>query len=45
MKGNNDVLEKHDVLVSQGHCEPCNDGGKQIEKRSDTIELVGLMDQ
>lgn len=45
VKGDDDVFEEDNVLVSQRHSETRNNRGKNIEQFSSTVELVSFMDQ
>ena len=45
MQWDDHILEENNVLVSERHSESRNDGGKDVQKFSSTVELVRLMNQ
>ena len=45
MEGDDDVLEENNVLVTEGHSESRNDGGKNVKELGSTVEFVSLVDE
>lgn len=45
MEWDDNVLEKHDMLVSKWDCKTTNDTCKNIKELSSTIKFVSFMDK
>jgi hypothetical protein len=45
MKRDDNILEENNVLISEWYSKPTDDTGKNVEKLSSSIELVGLVNE
>jgi hypothetical protein len=45
MEGDDDILEEYDMFFSEGHGEPADDGGQDVQQLSHPVELVGFVDE
>ena len=45
VQGDDDVLEKDDVFLSQWHCESANNTSQNVQQLGRAVEFMGLVDQ